>query len=100
MRAHRSPAAKRPRLQAQTAALEQRILERRLSIRRHTASFGRAWRNRMTSPSVLMTASSLGFLLGALTSHEPSGATPRNRKLIGGVLKFVMLARLIPHQPD
>jgi hypothetical protein len=57
-------------------------------------------RSRRTSEPVLLTACGLGYLLGEITSRQPSGATSRKRKLVSGVLTLFACARLIPHQVD
>jgi hypothetical protein len=86
-------AARPPRLHAEIAALEKRILERRLSLRRDTRSFGLAIRKRMTSPAMLLAAGGFGVLLSALTSRRRSALGPWARKLASGALRFVALFR-------
>ena len=86
-------------LENQITQIEKRILDRQRLIRHYVIACRQDLWNSLTSPSVLLSAGAIGFVLGTLARRQSSGsldglaAKPAPGKRLDGVLKCIAMIR-------
>jgi hypothetical protein len=88
-------------LTGQITHLEKRILDRQLLIRHYATACTQDLWNSLTSPSMLLSAGGMGFVVGMLSRrkssapHDGLNAEPRAGKRFDDVLKAIALMRTL-----